>query len=76
VIVPGLLQLAPGFLGTQATFKMLTIGGTTGDASFFGVIVLAAQLGIGILVAGCLLRRRRRDSPVQMHGAAAGTTAH
>jgi hypothetical protein len=55
---------------------MLTIGGTTSDASFFGVIVLAAQLGIGILVAACLLRRRRRDSPVQMHGAAAGTTAH
>ena len=59
VIVPGLLQLAPGFLGTEATFKMLTFDGGSTEASFFGVNVLAAQLGIGILASSLLLRKRR-----------------
>ena len=55
MIVPGLLQLAPGFLGTEATFKMLTVGEATSGSSFFDVIVLAVQLGIGILAASLLL---------------------
>ena len=59
MIIPGLLQLAPGFLGTEATFKLMTIGAPSNSASFFGVIVLAAQLGIGILVAGLLFRKRK-----------------
>lgn len=58
MIAPGLLQLAPGFLGTEATFKLLTAGATKSDASFFGVLLLAIQLGIGILAAGLLFRRR------------------
>jgi uncharacterized membrane protein YjjP (DUF1212 family) len=59
MLVPGLLQLAPGFLGTNATFRMLTVGATTSDANFFGVILLAFQLGIGILAAGLLFKLRR-----------------
>jgi uncharacterized membrane protein YjjP (DUF1212 family) len=64
MLVPGLLQLAPGFLGTKATFKMLTLGESSSDANFFEVIVLALQLGIGILVAGLLLKHRARRAQV------------
>ena len=60
MMVPGLLQLAPGFLGTKATFKMLTLGEASSSASFFDVIILALQLGIGILVAGLLFKHRPR----------------
>jgi uncharacterized membrane protein YjjP (DUF1212 family) len=67
MLVPGLLQLAPGFLGTKATFKMLTVGDhLSSSASYFDVILLALQLGIGILAAGLLfkrLRRRARAAP-------------
>jgi uncharacterized membrane protein YjjB (DUF3815 family) len=60
MIVPGLLQLAPGFLGTEATFSLLTMGqATRSGSSFFDVIVLAVQLGIGILAAGLLFRKRK-----------------
>ena len=52
-------SFAPGFLGTEATFKLLTIGEPSTTASFFGVIVLAAQLGIGILIASLLFRKRK-----------------
>ncbi|MES1166254.1 MAG: hypothetical protein ABUR63_10875, partial [Verrucomicrobiota bacterium] len=58
VLVPGLLQLAPGFLGTEATFKMLTLGAPESDASFYGVIILAVQLAVGILAASLLFRKR------------------
>lgn len=57
VLVPGLLQLAPGFLGTEATFKMLTLGAPESDASFYGVIILAVQLAVGILAASLLFRK-------------------
>jgi uncharacterized membrane protein YjjP (DUF1212 family)/uncharacterized membrane protein YjjB (DUF3815 family) len=63
VLVPGLLQLAPGFLGTQATFKMVTFGSSANDASFFGVIVLAFQLGTGILASSMLFRKRHSRNP-------------
>lgn len=60
MLVPGMLQLAPGFLGTKATFRMLTLGDVSSPASYFDVIILALQLGIGILVAGLLFKRRSR----------------
>jgi uncharacterized membrane protein YjjP (DUF1212 family)/uncharacterized membrane protein YjjB (DUF3815 family) len=71
ILVPGLLQLAPGFLGTEATFRLLRVGGaeTESNASYFGIIVLALQLGLGILAAGLLfknLRRRPRELLVPM----------
>jgi uncharacterized membrane protein YjjP (DUF1212 family)/uncharacterized membrane protein YjjB (DUF3815 family) len=69
MLVPGLLQLAPGFLGTNATFRALTVGAGYSDASFFDVIVLAFQLGIGILAAGVVFKHRRQ--PARMAPAAA-----
>ena len=58
MLVPGLLQLAPGFLGTKATFRMLTVGAPVpASASYFDVVLLALQLGIGILAAGLLFKR-------------------
>src|SRR5262249_24984773 len=45
MLVPGLLQLAPGFLGTKATFRALTVGQGSSTATFFDVVVLAFQLG-------------------------------
>jgi uncharacterized membrane protein YjjP (DUF1212 family) len=55
VLVPGMLQLAPGFLGTKAVLHLLT-GTGGGDATFFDVALVALQLSIGILMAGVLLR--------------------
>jgi uncharacterized membrane protein YjjP (DUF1212 family) len=64
MLIPGLLQLAPGFLGTKATFKLLTVGESSSAASYFDVIILAVQLGIGILVAGLLFKHRTRRARV------------
>ncbi|HLK93045.1 MAG TPA: threonine/serine exporter family protein [Polyangia bacterium] len=61
MLVPGLLQLAPGFLGTKATFKLLSVDQPiSSGGSYFGVILLALQLGIGILVSGLLFKHLRR----------------
>lgn len=57
VVLPGLLQLAPGFLGTKAVLSLLTGAGNT-DATFFGVTLVALELSIGILIAGVLFRPR------------------
>ncbi len=64
ILVPGLLQLAPGFLGTKATFRMLTVGAEASATTYFDVILLALQLGIGILVAGLLFKHRPRKARV------------
>jgi len=64
ILVPGLLQLAPGFLGTKATFRMLTVGAQASTTTFFDVILLALQLGIGILIAGLLFKNRSRKARV------------
>jgi uncharacterized membrane protein YjjP (DUF1212 family) len=58
MLVPGLLQLAPGFLGTKDVLSMLKVGGRAPGAGYFDVIVLAVQLGIGILIASLAFRRR------------------
>jgi uncharacterized membrane protein YjjB (DUF3815 family) len=62
MIVPGLLQLAPGFLGTKATLHLLEPRASiVRDADgFLQVIVVALQLGLGILLADLLFRRRRQ----------------
>ena len=64
MLVPGLLQLAPGFLGTQATIRLLRDGGAGAQAdTFFGVILVAVQLGLGLLVASLVVRRRAPRAP-------------
>jgi uncharacterized membrane protein YjjP (DUF1212 family) len=59
VIVPGLLQLAPGFLGTQAVFALLR-DEAGGHDTFFHVFLVAIQLGSGLVLASVLFARRRR----------------
>lgn len=75
IIVPGMLQLAPGFLGTTTTFRLMTAGEHPTEASFFDVIVLAVQLGIGILAAGLLFGRRRSRFRQRRRGAPASAAA-
>jgi uncharacterized membrane protein YjjB (DUF3815 family) len=62
MIVPGLLQLAPGFLGTKATLHLLRPQGSiaTDTEGFLQVFVIAFQLGLGLLLADLLFRRQRR----------------
>jgi uncharacterized membrane protein YjjP (DUF1212 family)/uncharacterized membrane protein YjjB (DUF3815 family) len=64
ILVPGLLQLAPGFLGTKATFSLLTVGAQASSTNFYDVILLALQLGVGILIAGLIFRHRPRKARV------------
>jgi uncharacterized membrane protein YjjB (DUF3815 family) len=54
VLVPGFLQLLPGFLGVQAVVAVLQQ--TTGGPSSFSVILVALQLVIGLIVANSLFR--------------------
>jgi uncharacterized membrane protein YjjP (DUF1212 family) len=56
MIVPGLFQLAPGSLGTQATLRLLQ-GSAEARGGFVDVVLVALQLGTGLLVAGALFRR-------------------
>ena len=59
MMVPGLLQLAPGFLGTESVLRLLGQGGSPHETdTFFRVTVIAVQLATGLLVAGLLFRRR------------------
>jgi uncharacterized membrane protein YjjP (DUF1212 family) len=60
MIVPGLLQLAPGFLGTRIILHLLRPHDTESSAadSFLQVFVIALQLGIGLLIGDLLFRPR------------------
>jgi uncharacterized membrane protein YjjP (DUF1212 family)/uncharacterized membrane protein YjjB (DUF3815 family) len=62
MILPGLRQITPGFFGTRATLDRLVAGQSTSTASFFDVVLLAIQLGLGITAAGLLFKRRRARS--------------
>ncbi len=74
-VIPGLLQLAPGFLGTQAVFDLL--GGAGGsavgaqEARFFDVFMTALQLVTGLLLADLLagraVRARFEHAPAPSH---------
>lgn len=62
VTVPGLLQLAPGFLGTEAVFELLR--GERGDSTgMFQVALVAVELVLGLLVANALFARRFARQP-------------
>ena len=72
-VIPGLLQLAPGFLGTEAVFNLLAgAGGANLDqARLFDVLMTALQLVTGLLLADVLagsgLRARFRQTPAPSH---------
>ncbi|QQR43738.1 threonine/serine exporter family protein [Myxococcus xanthus] len=52
VIMPGMLQLAPGFMGTQAIIALLGMGRPGAeDARLFDVLMVALQLVLGLVFA-------------------------
>lgn len=68
MIIPGLLQLAPGFLGTQSVFSVLA--GHPTSAGGFRVILVAVQLVLGLVVASAIFshsgsRAKARDLPAR-----------
>jgi uncharacterized membrane protein YjjP (DUF1212 family) len=59
VMIPGLLQIAPGFLGTTAVLHLL--GGTgKSDANFFEVMIVTMQLVVGLIAAHVVFGRKHR----------------
>lgn len=66
VIMPGLLQLAPGFMGTQAIIALLGMGRPgTDDARLFNVLLVALQLVLGLVFATLVVPPR---TPVDRAG--------
>ena len=51
LIIPGFLQIAPGFLGTKSVLALLRPGPHAFDDTFFQVLLVALQLVTGLLVA-------------------------
>ena len=71
MLVPGLLQLAPGFLGVESVLNLLRGEGPKAQ-TFFHVSLVALQLVTGLILAGVLVRRRRRGplTPIGSHALA------
>lgn len=57
-IVPGMLQLTPGFLGTRTILQRLLDPETSSTATFTDVMFVALQIVTGLFAAGLLVRRR------------------
>ena len=70
MLIPGLLQLAPGFLGTRAVLHLLA-GEGAGHETFFGVMFVALQLVTGLLAANLLFGKHLGQG-----APASGTTGH
>ncbi len=60
IIMPGLLQLAPGFLGTQVVVALLRPDAPASSDSFFDVLLVASQIVMGLVFASTLARPRGR----------------
>jgi len=58
VLFPGLMQIAPGFLGTRAVLASLRPGASGGTESLFDVVMVALQLVLGMVVASLIKRSR------------------
>ncbi|QSQ25366.1 threonine/serine exporter family protein [Pyxidicoccus parkwayensis] len=58
IIMPGLLQLAPGFIGTQVIVALLHPRAAASGESFFDVLLVAAQLTLGLVFAAAIIRPR------------------
>jgi len=63
LIIPGFLQIAPGFLGTKSVLALLRPGPQAFDDTFFQVLLVALQLVTGLLVAEVVFGWRGRRSP-------------
>jgi uncharacterized membrane protein YjjB (DUF3815 family) len=72
-VIPGLLQLAPGFIGSQAIFKLIAGHPSAGaeEVRLFDVFVLALQLVTGLFIAdmisGRAVRARFERAPAPSH---------
>jgi uncharacterized membrane protein YjjP (DUF1212 family) len=51
LIIPGFLQIAPGFLGTRTVLALIRPGSQASIDTVYHVVLLALQLVIGLLVA-------------------------
>ncbi|RKH40173.1 threonine/serine exporter family protein [Corallococcus llansteffanensis] len=60
IIMPGLLQLAPGFLGTQVIVALLSPQAPSSGDRFFDVLLVAAQLILGLVFASAIVQPRAR----------------
>jgi uncharacterized membrane protein YjjP (DUF1212 family) len=58
LIIPGFLQIAPGFLGSEAVLALLRPGAKASVHTFFDVMLLALQLVTGLLVAEAMFGYR------------------
>ncbi|MFY2563928.1 threonine/serine ThrE exporter family protein [Corallococcus terminator] len=69
LIMPGLLQLAPGFIGTRAILALLGVPGQGDDARVFELLLVALQLVMGLLFAFMLgLSHDARESTCERTG--------
>jgi len=74
VIMPGLLQLAPGFIGTKAIIALLGMGRPgADDARLFNVLLVALQLVLGLVFATLVVPPR---PPVDRDGTAPSEPGH
>ncbi|WP_163988477.1 threonine/serine ThrE exporter family protein [Pyxidicoccus caerfyrddinensis] len=60
IIMPGLLQLAPGFIGTQVILALLHPRASSSGDSFFEVLLVSAQLVMGLVFASAVAQPRGR----------------
>jgi uncharacterized membrane protein YjjP (DUF1212 family) len=60
LIIPGFLQIAPGFLGTKTVLALLRPGAQASADTVFQVILLALQLVTGLLLAEVVFGARSR----------------
>ena len=64
LIIPGFLQIAPGFLGTETGLALLRPGAHASNDTLFHVMLLALQLVTGLLLAEAVFGwRGPRPSP-------------
>jgi uncharacterized membrane protein YjjP (DUF1212 family) len=61
MVIPGLLQLAPGFIGTEAVMRLMRVGAGLGsdEQTFFKVGVVTTQLAVGLMLAALIVRHKR-----------------
>lgn len=59
VVFPAMMQLAPGFLGTQAVFTSLRPDAAATPATFLDMLIVAVELVLGLLIGAVAARGRR-----------------
>ncbi len=57
------MQLAPGFLGTQAVLTSLRSGAVATPETFVDMLIVALELVLGLLVGAFAMRGRGRGTP-------------